>query len=355
MGRFSYVADSQQPFYIDEIQRAGDPLLLTIKMAVDDDPTPGRFVLSGSTRFLTVPTLSESLAGRVAIVDLWPLSMAERLERPSSLIEQVFADPPDLLHLQGDQYTRHEYMQLVCTGGFPTAIHQSSAALRNRWFSGYLRTVAGRDVKDIARIHRLDVLPRAMRLLAALTAQELNVAEVARQLGLDEETARNYIPLLETVYLIHRLPAWSRNLTRKVVHRSKLHVADSGLAAWLQRQAPDALARAGNPTAGALLEMFVVNELMKLVAVSDEEVELLHFRERNGREVDCVLESTDGRIVGVEVKASATADRSDFSHLAFVRDQIGDDFVAGIVFYTGTRSLSFGDRLMALPVSTLWA
>lgn len=350
-----YVTSARRPLYIDEIQRAGDPLLLTIKMSADQDRVPGSFVLSGSTRFLTVPTLSESLAGRVALIDLWPFSMAEQLERPPSFVETVFGEPSALLARRPDTLTRHDYMELVCRGGFPAAVARESAPARARWFASYLRTVISRDVQDIARIHHLEALPRAMRLLAALTAQELNAAAVARDLGLDEETARNYLPLLETVYLIHRLPAWSRNLTKKVVRRPKLHLTDSGLAAWLQRQNAEALARPGNPAAGALLETFVVNELMKLIATAHEDIELLHFRERDGREVDCVMESVDGRIVAVEVKASATTNSSDFHHLAFVRDKLGDDFAAGLVLYSGDRSLPFGDRLMALPISTLWA
>lgn len=350
-----YLAASERPLYLDEIQRAGEPLVLTIKLAVDQDRSSGSFILSGSSRFLTVPTLSESLAGRVAIVDLWPFSVAERLRRPPTFVERVFSDPADLLRIRPDQHTRHEYMQMVCTGGFPAAVERESSAARARWFASYLRTVTSRDVRDIARIHRLEVLPRAMRLLAAMTAQELNAASVAQRLNLDEETARSYLPLLETVYLIHRIPAWSRNLTSRVVRRPKVHLTDSGLAAWLQRQSPDALARPGNPAAGTLLETFVVNELMKLTANSAEQVELLHFRERNGREVDCILETTDGRVVGIEVKAAATIDSRDFRHLAFVRDNLGDDFVAGVVLYTGGRPLPIGDRLVALPVSSLWA
>lgn len=350
-----YIESTERPLYLDEVQRAGDSLLLTIKMAVDRDEAPGSFILSGSTRFLTVPTLSESLAGRAAVVDLWQFSVAERRGRRPVFIDALLTEPDGLAGSVLERLTRHEYMQLVCTGGFPTAVTQASAASRGRWFSSYLRTVTSRDIRDIARIHRLDVLPRAMRLLAAVTAQELNAAELSRRLGLDEETARSYVPLLETVYLIQRLPAWSRNLSSKVARRPKIHLTDSGMAAWLQRQSPDSLARPGNPAAGALLETFVLNELTKLAAVSAEDVELLHFRERAGREVDCILETPDGKVAAVEVKAAATVNLADFKHVAFIRDKVGDDFIAGVVLYTGQRALRFGDRLLALPVSALWA
>ncbi|MGQ0779472.1 MAG: ATP-binding protein [Pseudonocardiales bacterium] len=344
-----------RPLFIDEIQRAGNELVLAIKAAVDHDPQPGTFILSGSTRFLTVPTLSESLAGRAALIELWPFSVAERVGTSPDFLDRVFDEPDTLLQATPAELTRHEYLRLACIGGFPEVVARRSARSRTIWFRSYLTTVTQREVLDIARIRNIELLPRMFRLLAALTAQELNTAALARDLGIDDATVRNYLPLLETAFLLHRLPAWSRNLTARVKHRPKIHLTDTGLAAWLLEQSADALARPGNPAAGSLLETFVVNELTKLQTTTDIEVGMFHFQDRDGREVDCVLETPAGRVVGVEVKAATTVRSEDFRHLTTLRDRIGAHFTAGVVFFTGTRPLPFGDRLMALPISLLWA
>jgi predicted AAA+ superfamily ATPase len=349
-----YLAAMPRPLFVDEVQRAGNSFVLAIKAAVDRDPQRGGFVLSGSTRFLTVPTLSESLAGRAALVELWPFSVAERVGASADLLGRLYGDTDGILRESPRPVTRHEYMRLVCTGGFPEVVGRRSARSRALWFSSYLATVTQREVLDVARIRHVDLLPRMFRLLAALTGQEFNAAQLARDLGVDDDTVRAYLPLLESVYLVHLLPAWSRNPTAKVKRRPKVHLTDTGLAAWLLQQSADALARPGNSAAGSLLETFVVDELTKLCAVSEMEVGLFHYQDRDGREVDCVLETPAGRTVGIEVKASATVRAEDFRHLTFLRDRLGGDFVAGVVFFTGERPVPFGDRLLALPVSMLW-
>ncbi len=322
--------------------------------STERDRRPGQFFLSGSTRFLTVPTISESLAGRVAILDLWPLSVAERAGVRPEIIVQLLTEPQADLGIETVPVTRHEYLQVACTGGFPEVVQRPAGRPRSRWFSDYLRTVTQRDVLALKQIEQMERLPRFMRYLAAITAQELNIAEAARVMGVDAGTIRSDLALFETVYLVHRLPAWSQNLTAKIKKRSKILVVDSGFAAWLRGQSADSLARPTAEGAGPILETFVINELMKLRAAADLEVDLYHFRDRDGRKIDCILQTPDGRVVGVEVKASATVNVHDFRHLSFARDRLGDQFVTGVVFYTGTRALPFGDRMMALPINLLW-
>lgn len=349
-----YLEALPRPLYVDEVQRAGDPFVIAIKAEVDRDQAPGSFVLSGSTRFLTVPTLSESLAGRVALIELWPLSVAERVGTAPDLLDRILDDPAGLLRERPAPITRHEYLRLACAGGFPEALKRRSARSRAMWFSSYLTTVTQREVLDIARIRNIEVLPRMFRLLATLTGQELNAADVARVLGIDDDTVRAYLALFETVYLLYRLPAWSRNLTSRVKKRPKIHLTDTGLAAWLLQVGADALARPGNSVAGAMLETFVVNELAKIRAGSEQEVGLFHYQDREGGEVDCILETPSGRTVGIEVKAARSVHSGDFRHLTLLRDRLGADFVAGVVFFTGDAPLPFGDRLFALPLSLLW-
>jgi predicted AAA+ superfamily ATPase len=349
-----YVASLPRPVFLDEVQRVGERLILAIKSATDRDGRAGQFFLSGSTRFLTVPTISESLAGRVAILDLWPFSAAERAGTRVELLDLLLSEPRSLLAHDTSSVTRLEYFRIACAGGFPEVVRRSPGRPRSRWFSDYLRTVTQRDVRELKQIEQTERLPRFMRYLAGMTAQEFNIAEAARAMGVDASTVRSDLALFETVYLVHRLPAWSRNLTAKVKKRAKIHVVDTGFAAWLRGQGPDALAQPAAAGAGSILETFVVNELLKLRVVSSTEVEFAHFRDRDQREIDCVGETFDGRVIGIEVKAAATVDLRDFRHLSFTRDRLGSQFVAGVVFYTGQRPLPFGDRLLALPISLLW-
>lgn len=349
-----YVVSAPRPTFIDEVQRVGDPLILAIKIATDHDRRPGQFFLSGSTRFLTVPTISESLAGRVAILDLWPLSAAECAGVAPDFLPRLFEDSGSFLGVQTAPVTRHEYLRIACAGGFPEAVQRSSGRPRNRWFSDYLRAVTQRDIRELKQIEQMERLPRFARYLAALTAQELNTAEAARVMAVDRGTIQSDLALFETVYLVHRLPAWSRNLTAKIKRRPKIHLVDTGLAAWLRGQSADALARSGADGAGPILETYVVNELLRLRAAGEVEAEFYHFRDRDGQEIDCLLETSDGRVIGIEVKSATTVNAHDFRHLLLARERLGDQFRVGVVFYTGRRALPFGDRMMALPINLLW-
>jgi hypothetical protein len=349
-----YIATVDRPTFIDEVQRVGDPIVIAIKAVVDRDQRPGQFILSGSTRFVTVPTISESLAGRVAILDLWPLSVAERVGVLPDLLTQVFDDYRSLLDIDPVPISKLEYLQLACTGGFPEVVRRPSGTPRSRWFSDYLRTVTQRDVRELKQIDQIERLPRLLRYFAAITAQELNVANVAQHIGVDAATVRSDLALFETVYLVHHLPAWSRSLTAKIKKRPKIHLVDSGLAAWLRGQNPTQLAKPTSEGSGPLLETFVVNEFMKIKDLTHPDVNAYHFRDRDGREIDCILEAPDGRVVAIEVKAASTVNSDDFRHLAMAREKLDESFVAGLVFYTGPDVLPFGERLAAVPISMLW-
>lgn len=356
--------DRPRPVIVDEFQHAGDRLLRAVKALVDENPKPGQFLLTGSTRFVTLPTVSESLAGRIHIVDLWPYTQGEA---------QVLGDNADsflqrVIHGQslregfepGTGPTRIEYLELLCRGGFPEAVRVSGGA-RRRFFRNYVRTVTQRDVPEISRVRHTEELPRILRLLAAATAQETRDTELAERLQIDRRTLRaNYIPLLQTVYLAFELPAWTRNLVSRISKHPKNYLVDTGLAAHLLGTTPERLAEPTATGTGALLETFAVNELVRQAArfADDLDVSLFHYRAHSGSEIDVVAEANDGRVVGIEIKAAASANRGDFAHLAAVRDRIDrlrdSEFVRGIVLYTGDRSHSFGDRLEALPLASLW-
>ena len=349
-----FAAFGETPRAFDEVQRAGEPLIRAVKNVVDDDPSRGQFLLNGSADFLTVPTISESLAGRAAFLELWPFTQGELHGAPDGFLETAFADPDLLLAGGRSALGLADYLTRICSGGFPEATTMAPRA-RRMWFRDYVRTVTQRDIKDLSGARRVRELPKLLGLLAARTAGGLVVASVHRAADLGgRNTTEAYLGYLEMTYLVLLLPAWSRNLSSKVAHRPKVHITDSGLAAHLLGKSPESLARPTDPARGPLLESFVANEMHRQASWLDEDVRLHHFRDRGGAEVDIIAEAADGRFVAVEVKSAPLVDRRDARHLEWLRNRAPDDFVCGVVLHSGERAYRLGDRLLALPISRLW-
>jgi predicted AAA+ superfamily ATPase len=351
-----FLAIRGRPLVIDEVQRAGQPLVLAVKVVVDNDNRPGQFILTGSTNFLTVPTISESLAGRVDIVTLWPLSQGELSGGAEDFVDRAFEAPGELARRRTPVPERDAYFKALCVGGFPS-VQSLGERLRRRWFNRYVETVLQREVAVADDIRRADVLAGLVRYFAATTGQELVMSNAAERLKIDRSTVAAYELWLETVFLVHRLPAWSRNLAAKVVRRPKIYISDSGLGASLLGKDPNALRRPTDPASGPLFESFVVGELRKQLGWSEVGPRMYHFRDRGGAEVDVILEAPDGRVVAIEIKSTSTPRPEDFRWLEFVRhrvDRAGGEFVAGVVLHTGERRLPFGDRMVALPAADVW-
>ncbi|MGH7883771.1 MAG: ATP-binding protein, partial [Candidatus Dormibacteraceae bacterium] len=344
-----------KPLMIDEVQRGGDELVLAIKSHVDRYPDPSQFVLAGSTRFLSTPSLSESLAGRAAILNIWPFAEQELAGVSPSFIDLAFENSDLLRELSPSTVSRSEYFTRIYRGGYPEAMVLSSARLRESWYETYLQSVVEADMREMTRIGEPSNLLSMMRILASNTSQEANVLKIADALQLHRHTATRYLSLLESVFLLHQVPAWSRNLLARVVRRPKLHLTDTGLAAYLLGVDQIGLSRPIAPARGPLVETFVVNELAKQLTWSRHRVRLHHWRISGGPEVDLLLERADGLVVGIEVKATDTIRKSDFTGLAALRDGLGADFIQGFALYSGANALSFGDRLTALPLSALWS
>ncbi len=349
-----FVSFGATPRAIDEVQLGGDALVRAVKAVVDTDTSPGQFLLNGSADFLTVPTLSESLAGRAVFHDLWPFSQGEIEGTGDGLLAAAFADPDRLIDVDSP-LAPDEYLERICMGGYPEVV-SLNARTRRVWFRNYVRTVTQRDITELTGARRAQQLPRLLSLLAANTAGELVATRIHADSGLgSRDTTDDYIGYLQMTYLVHLLPAWSRNLTRKITRHPKVHIADSGLAAHLLGKDPGALRRPTDPGRGPLVETFVVDELVRQSSFLDEpEVRLHHLRDRDGAELDVVAEASDGRVVAFEVKASRSVNQADAKWLAWLRDKIPDDFVCGIVFHTGDRAFRLGDRLLALPIAALW-
>jgi uncharacterized protein len=351
----AFASSGAEPRFIDEVQRAGDPLIRAVKVEVDTAPRPGRYVLAGSTRFLTTPSLSESLAGRVAVVDVWPFSQGEFESKFERFIDIVFDDPGQLRDLAVPDVDRVEYFTRVCRGGFPEPALMRTARARRAWFRSYVQGIAERDIREMARVNEPSAIISLLSYLASITAQEHNSVNTSNKTGLHRVTVNRYLELLEAVFLIHRLPAWSRNLTARFVKHAKLHLTDTGLAASLMGISPESLAKPIAPARGPLIETFIVNELAKQATWSDSPVRLHHWRISGGAEVDVVMERDDGQVVGIESKARDTVTAEDFRGLATLRDLVGPQFVQGIVLHTGRQSaIAFGDRLLSVPIAALW-
>lgn len=340
------------PVVIDEVQRVPE-LFLPIKAAVDRQREPGRFLLTGSANVLLLPRLADSLAGRMEILSLWPLSSAERQGRPElDRVDWLAAGGP--AGLGRVPATRDELVDTLLRGGFPEAAQRATPARRRAWFDAYLQAVIQRDVQELARIEQLHELPNLLALLAARSGGLLNFAELSRSSGLQQTTLKRYVALLETLFLIVRLPPWDRNAGKRLVKTPKLYIPDSGLLAHLAGVGDARLASApGLP--GALVEAWVLGELLRHLAFSDAGMSLWHYRTQTGQEVDFVLESRQGELTGIEVKASVGLDAADFKGLRHLQDTEPQRFRRGYLFYAGEEVVSFGHQLWALPLALWWA
>lgn len=347
-----FVAGLSGPVVLDEVQRAPE-LFLDIKAAVDRDRTPGRFLLTGSANVLLLPTLADSLAGRMEILTLWPLSCGEvvgdaAFNRADWLFDGVLLEQAVL------PWERDELVAQMLQGGFPEAVARSSAARRAAWFDGYMQTLLQRDVRELANLEQLLEMPHLLQLLAARSASLLNFAELARASALSQTTLKRYFSLLETLFLVVRVPAWARNPGKRLVKAPKVFLPDTGMLSWLRDFSADKLSHLpGLP--GGLVESYVAGELLKHLAFSSRGLSLWHYRTQSDIEVDFVLEDRQGRLTGIEVKASASVDGADFRGLRHLQDTEPQAFQRGIVLYGGREVVAFSERLFAVPLSFWWA
>lgn len=334
---------------LDEIQRAPG-LFLPIKATVDRDTRPGRFLLTGSSQVLALKGLPDALPGRMEIVELWPLSQGEIDQQPDGFIDAIFANGLHITHTS--QLRRRDYFDRIVRGGFPEAVRRTNRR-RPAFFTSYIRTLIERDVREISAISKLGELHRLLVLLARHTANAIRAGSLAGDVGLPMSTVQRYVDLLAQIYLITEIPAWSSGQTRRTVGAAKLAIVDSGIACHLLGQDASQL---GEPTGagGAMVENFVLMELARQLTWSETRAELFHFRTKDQIEVDAVLESADGRVVGIEVKASSTVRRDDWRGLRHLAERLGDRFVAGLLLYTGEQTLPFGERFRAMPIDALW-
>jgi uncharacterized protein len=348
-----FVALGGRPLIIDEVHRGGEPLVRAIKAQVDRDRSPGQFVLTGSSNFLTVPTISESLAGRAGFLEVWPFTQGELAGISDRFVDLLFTGAKALADYRPSGINREELLQRVCTGGYPE-VHELPPRQRPGWFRDYVRTTIERDVVELSGIRKVAEMRQLLRLLAARSSCELVMQSLIDDSALERQAVYDHRGWLETIHLVTTLPAWSRNLTRRVKKRPKVFLTDPGLAAWLMGKTPAALENPTDPATGRLVETFVFAELHRQLTWAATDATLFHWQDRSGGEIDFVLEAADGRVVALEVKTGQTPKREWLHQLEHMRDTLGDNFIAGVVLYGGQHVLPFGDRLMAAPISALW-
>lgn len=333
---------------IDEVQACPE-LFGAIKLDVDRNRTPGRYLLSGSANALVVPELARALTGRVELLTLRGFSQGEIAGVREDFVDWIFSGQPPTDELEGVR----NLPARITTGGFPEIVARRGAERRAAWFDSYVATLLQRDVRDLAQIEGLGQLPDLIRLCAARSGSLMNHAEFSRTLGLPQTTLKRYFTLLEAVFLVQRVPAWSANLGKRLVRTPKLYLLDTGLACHLQGFTAESWEDA-NTRRGPLLENFVFSELDKQLGWARTRATLHHYRSHGGDEVDFLLEDARGRIAAIEVKASASVSTSDVAPIRKLSAELGERFVRGVVLYAGREVVPFARNVHALPLSALW-
>ncbi len=344
-----FVNDLPDRVILDEVQRV--PSIFTaLKMAIDRERIPGRFLLTGSSQVLLVPKVSDSLAGRVEIIRLHPLAQCELSDQSPVFLDRLFSG-----EFKGHQLPRSSdrLVDRIVAGGFPAALARSTEGRRRNWYTNYVETQLQRDVRDIANISDHEAMTRLLGIAATQTARLYNLLDMSAPFNLTRPTIGKYVEILERIFLVERLPAWQNNRLKRSVKAPKLHVCDTGIGCAMIGVNSESLKK-DRDLLGQYLESFVFQELKRQSSWYDEPLSFYHYRDKDKVEVDLVIEKGSIAVAGVEVKASSTVRASDFRGLRMLKRAVGDRFAGGVVLYDGEACWSFGDGLTAVPVRMLW-
>lgn len=338
------------PVIIDEVQRVPE-LFPAIKYRVDQARKPAMYLLTGSANVLVIPKASESLAGRMEIITLWPFSQSEvRGIQKNDFVKQLFKKS---FSFSPKGITRQEISNLLLTGGYPVVTQRRSKSRRTAWFQSYITSLIQRDVRDLSQLDHISLMPKLLELFAARSSTLSNAAELSRAVGIPETTLKRYMALLEAIFLIVPIQSYSGNLSKRVIKTPKNFLNDTGLMSALLNL-KDSRSEIFARMYGQLLETYVAGELLKQSGWSDIPFKLFHYRTHTGTEVDFVIESPYG-IIGIEVKAASQVDKKQFRGLQTLADEVGKKFIRGVVLYTGSEVVPFTRYFHAIPVNTLWS
>lgn len=339
-----------QRVVLDEVQRIPE-LFATLKYSIDRDRKPGRFLLTGSANLMLLPQLSDSLAGRIEVLQLFPLAQCELAGRQPTFLQQMFGAAP--LATFSSNRLGDELIERIVNGGFPEPLRRTTESRRRVWYRNYIDTLIQRDIRDIAKISSLEAIPKLLQMIANHSGQLVNMSELAKAFQLSRPTVEHYVTLLRQIFLVEFLQPWFSNQNKRLIKTPKVHLMDTGLATAVLKLNAQQLRRDHNML-GHLLESFVYAELRKQASWLDTEMAFYHYRDKDQYEVDMVMEDGDGRLLGIEVKAAATVTNRDFNGLRRLQRVAGERFYRGVLLYDGEHLLSFGDGLYAVPVSRLW-
>jgi predicted AAA+ superfamily ATPase len=345
-----FLSGIEGPVALDEVQRVPE-IFPAIKAKVDRNRTPGRFLLTGSANVMSLPRLADYLVGRMEIISLHPFSAGEKAGKKEQFIDSLFS--PKLPSYDDADFDRPHFFDHALMGGYPEVLQMASANRRAAWFQAYISTLLQRDVKDLSSIEGLSEMPRLLSLLAARSSHMLNMSEISRSLGIAQMTLKRYFSLLQAVFIAALLPAWSGNIGKRLIKAPKLFLNDTGLLGFLSGLTADRI-RENPDLSGPLVENFVMQELSKQRGWSDIYVNLFYYRTAAGKEVDFVIESLDGALVGIEVKSASTIRPVDLKGLHDLAHGVGSRFLRGVILYLGTKTIPFAENIHALPVSSLW-
>ncbi|MDF1827324.1 MAG: ATP-binding protein [Legionellaceae bacterium] len=335
---------------LDEVQRLPE-LFVSIKQAVDENRRPGRFLLTGSANALLLPKLSDSLAGRMETVALTTLSEYEFLNRTPSFLHLVLQGKAP----QTDEIRIRSYMmKRIVTGSFPEPIQRTKPSRITAWYREYIQTLIQKDIRDLGDITHYDEMMRLLEVMALFSGKLINFTAVGEKVGLNRATVKKYLLLLEQLFLMDTLPAWHTNAYKRLIKTPKVHLLDTGLICALRGIEENKLAE--HPELyGALLETFIFNELKKQASFSGERLRFSHYRDKDQLEVDILIENGFDEIIAIEIKAASTITRKDLLGLKKLKEVAKGKFKIGIILYDGDHTTSFGDKLFAVPLASLWA
>lgn len=344
-----FISEYEENMIIDEVQRVPE-IFLAIKSHVDKKRQPGKFILTGSSNVFLLPKVSESLAGRIEILKLSPLSQSEINSTNYNFVDELFGK---VTGLNFKQEKNNNLVSKILSGGFPEMQTRKNRERQKAWFRSYITTILQRDVRDIANIEKLGDLPRLLSLFASRAGTLLNFAELSRSSSIPQTTLKRYVSLLEAIFMINLVPAWSGNLSKRLIKAPKLYLNDTGLLSHLTGFESNKVL--SDPLSwGRLLENFVLMELSKQASWSKFDLSLYHYRSASGQEIDFIVERSDSKLAAIEVKATARIQAGDFNHIKAFADDVGEKFKTGVVLYTGKEIIPFAKDLFALPVEMLW-
>ena len=347
-----FIQNLPKPVIIDEVQRCPE-LFLAIKYDIDRNRIPGRYVLTGSADPMLMAKIGDSLAGRVKVLTLYPLSYGELQGIQESFVDRIWSDG-SLINLQCQKIDLEKLYTSMVSGGYPV-IQNMPLNLQREWFHDYTSMVIQKDILELAMIEHIKEIPQILSFCAARAGSLVNVSELSRDAKITVPTLQKYLSLLEVLFIVIIQSAWQKKMSQRLIKAPKSYLVDTGLLCWLRMVTVEKMMHNFTHEKGYIVENFVVNELMKQITWNTNFVKMYHFRSANNQEVDIILERIDGKIIGIEVKSNQNVSPQDIKGMKYLKDQVPDLWHRGILFYCGNEVIQLTEDIIALPISALWS